>query len=86
MANPDTKEDTHRYVSILGKRFRILEGYPKDTLGCLVRSQIFINYMTKHVKKMLFDNCAGNTNPSVKPWSLDAKFDSIHKHAFCDYL
>ena len=42
-----------------------------------------IDDLTKHIKKILNDDCVRNTSPRLKSKS---KFDLMHKRAFYDYF
>ena len=52
--DPTTNDCARQYVSIPGKQFQVLEGYPKDAGGWLERNQMFIDELTKEIKWNLY--------------------------------
>ena len=73
-------------MSIPGKPVQVPKGYPKNAPNRLVLDQMFIDGLSKHMEKTLFEDCVRNTNPGAKPKSLDTESDLIYNGAFCDYL
>ena len=47
---------------------------------------MFVDDLTKDLKKNLYSSCAQNTNPRAKRNSSDSKSDFICKRVFTDFL